>query len=130
MVMDRDAILKADDLVSEVVDIPEWNGKVRVRSLTGQERDAYEQSITRRRGMTVELNLVNARAKLIALTVVDDEGVRVFSDEDVIELGKKNATALNRVFEVAQRLSGLTEEDVKDLTATLGDGPAEGPSSD
>jgi hypothetical protein len=130
MVMDRDAILKADDLVSEVVDVPEWGGKVRVRSLTGQERDAYEQSITRRRGTSIELNLVNARAKLIALTVVDDAGARVFADDDVVELGKKNATALNRVFEVAQRLSGLTEDDVKDLTATLGDGPADGPSSD
>jgi len=129
MVMDRDSILGSDDLKTEVIDVPEWNGKVRVRSLTGSERDAYESSITRRHGTDVELNLVNARAKLVVLTVVDDDGVRIFGDDDVMELGKKNATAVNRVFEVAQRLSGLTEEDVKEAVAGFVDGPAEGPSS-
>ena len=129
MVMDRDSILGSDDLKTEVIDVPEWNGKVRVRSLTGSERDAYESSITRRHGTDVELNLVNARAKLVVLTVVDDDGNRIFGEDDVMELGKKNATAVNRVFEVAQRLSGLTEEDVKEAVAGFVDGPAEGPSS-
>ena len=130
MTMDRDAILAADDMTFEVVDVPEWGGKVRVRSLSGTERDAYEVAITRQRGTDVTLNLVNARAKLVVLTVVDDAGQRVFSDDDVAEVGKKNAHALNRIFEVAQRLAGLTDADVKELSAALGDGPSDGPSSD
>ena len=130
MTMDREAILASDDLPTEVLDVPEWGGKIRVRSLTGQERDLYEQSITKRRGMNVEMNLLNARAKLVVLTVVDDQGQRIFSDDDVHEVGKKSAQALNRIFLVAQRLSGLTDEDVDELVVGLGDGPAEGPSSD
>ena len=34
---------------------------------------------------------------------------------DVKALGKKSSLALNRVFEVAQRLNGLTERDMEEL---------------
>jgi len=129
MVLGREAIFAAEDLRDETIDVPEWGGKVRVRALTGAERDQYEQSITTNRGGTVTMNLANARAKLVALTVIDDDGQRLFSDTDAAELGNKSAVALNRVFESAQRLSGLTGEDVEALTKDLEDGPAAGPSS-
>lgn len=61
-------------------------------------------------------NMKNLRAKLVALTIVDEEGNRIFSQQDVNLLGKKSALALNRVFEVAQRLNGLKPEDVEELT--------------
>jgi hypothetical protein len=111
----RDAILKAQDLPTEVVEIPEWNGAVIVRGLTGAERDAFEQSIVETRGKNTRMNLRNIRAKLVALTVVDEDGNRIFSDEDAEALGKKSAAALDRVFAVAQRLSGLRPEDVEEL---------------
>jgi hypothetical protein len=131
MVLDRDSILQSEDRSFEVVDVPEWGpgAQVRVSSLSGSERDTFEASITTRRGTEVSVNLVNARAKLVVLTIVDDEGNRVFTDDDVFEVGKKNATALNRIFEVAQRLSGLTEDDVKEAVAGFAPDPAEGSSS-
>lgn len=116
MVLDRDSILASNDLAFEEVEVPEWGGSVRVRSLTGWERDQFEASITKRRGTDFEMNLVNARAKLVVLTVVDAEGNRVFSDDDVLDLGKKSAVALNRIFLVAQKLSGLSDQDVTELT--------------
>jgi hypothetical protein len=61
------------------------------------------------------MNLRNIRAKLVALTVVDEDGNRIFSDEDAEALGKKSAAALDRIFAVAQRLSGLRPEDVEEL---------------
>lgn len=111
----RDAILQAQDLPTEDVEVPEWGGTVRVRALTGAERDAFEQSVVEMRGKSTRMNLKNIRAKLVALTVVDEDGKRVFSDEDAELLGRKSAAALNRVFEVAQRLSGLRPEDVEEL---------------
>lgn len=111
----RDAILQAQDLPTERVVVPEWNGEVLVRALTGAERDAFEQSIVEQRGKSTRMNLQNLRAKLVALTVVDEEGKRLFSDEDAKLLGQKSAAALNRIFEVAQRLSGLRPEDVEEL---------------
>ena len=107
--------MQADDLAHENVDVPEWGGTVRVRTLTGFERDAFEQSVITRRGKQVDMNLENLRAKLAALTIVDEDGERLFSEADVQALAQKSAAALSRVFTVAQRLNGLTNEDVEEL---------------
>jgi hypothetical protein len=115
-------ILGADDIVTELVEIPEWKGKVIVRGLTGAERDGFEESLLERRGKNREVRLANLRAKLCALTMVDGNGKRLFSDAQVEALGKKSASALQRVFAVAQRLSGLSDEDVEELAGELGKG--------
>ena len=108
-------ILGVADLVHEDVDVPEWGGTVRVQMLTGAERDAFEQEIVTRQGKRVQMNLANVRARLVALCLVDEEGQRVFGESDVKALGRKSALALNRVFEVAQRINGLTEQDIEEL---------------
>jgi len=84
----RDAILQAQDLPTQDVEVPEWGGTVRVRALTGAERDAFEQSIVEQRGKSTRMNLQNVRAKLVALTVVDENGNRIFSDADAKLLGQ------------------------------------------
>ncbi len=106
----RDQILGAVDLRTVEVDVPEWGGMVRVSMMTGTERDAFESETVVRKGKRVEVNMVNMRARLVARTVVDEAGVRVFSDGDVLALAAKSASALNRVFEAARVLNGLTEE--------------------
>lgn len=121
--LSRDQILQADDLTHEDVEVPEWGGTVRVRTLTGSERDAFEQSVITRRGKQVDMNLENLRAKLAALTIVDEDGERLFSEADVQALAQKSAAALSRVFTVAQRLNGLTDGDVEELTENLSGGP-------
>ncbi len=113
--LSRDEILGINDLPVEEVYVDEWKTWVRVRALTGAERDAFEQSIVETRGKNTRLNLRNIRAKLVALCCVDENGNRLFKDEDAEALGRKSAAALNRVFEVAQRLSGLRPEDVEEL---------------
>ena len=89
---------------------------VRVRGLTGKERDRYEESITIGKGKDKDINARNARAKLVVMCVVDEQGNRVFSDADVAWLGEKSAVALERIFDVARKLSGLSDTDVKELT--------------
>lgn len=128
-ILGRDQILSAQDLEKELVEVKEWGGAVYVRALTGTERDAFEASMVDQRGKSRTINLKNLRARLCALTICDEEGNRLFSDADVEELGKKSAAALTRVFEVAQRLSGLSQEDVEELGKPSEDGPNEGSTS-
>lgn len=116
MVLDRNAILKADDLKTETVAVPEWGGEVSVRTLSGTERDAFEQSCFERNGKSVEYNMVNMRARLCVLCIVDDAGKVVFSAHDINMLGSKSGKALERVYEVAQRLSGLSKDDMDVLS--------------
>jgi hypothetical protein len=114
--LSREAILAADDLAAEDVHVPEWGGTVRVRALTAYERDQFEQALLDGRGPDRQINLANFRARLVALTVVDAEGRRLFSEEDAWLLGQRSAAAVARVFDVAQRLSGMSRRDVEQIT--------------
>ena len=108
MTLTKDQILEANDLHSESVHVQEWGGDVLVRTMTGADRDAFESSmITTLPDGTRKPNMANMRAKLVALTVVDAAGNRVFDVGDVDRLALKSASALERVFSAAQRINGL-----------------------
>lgn len=126
----RDVILQADDLLVEDVEVPEWGGVVRVRGLTGAERDDFEASVVEQRGKKTRLNMQNFRAKLVVRAAINGDGQRLFSDKDAPLLGRKSAAALQRVFEVAQRLSGLSDEDVEELVGNFDEGQSEDSISD
>lgn len=116
----REAILDAPDINTEDVAVPEWGGTVRVKGLTGAGRDRFEaamvgQSQGKGRNKSRQVNLDNIRARMAALSIVGEDGDRLFSEADVRSLGEKSAAALQRVFDVAQRLSGLSEDDVEEL---------------
>lgn len=128
--LSREQILQAEDLGFEDVEVPEWGGTVRVRIMTGAERDAFEQSIVTRRGKDVNLNMVNIRAKLVATCLIDEKGDRLFTEKDVNILAQKSAVALDRVFGVAQRLNGLTEADVNELAVNFQPAPNGASTSD
>jgi hypothetical protein len=127
----RDDILRADDLRTEEVDVPEWGGAVRVKALTGAERDRYEASIAgdRSKGKDKGLRLENARARMVALCVVDAAGKAIFEPADVPHLGRKSAAALDRVFDVALRLAGMRDEDVEELVEDFLDDQGEDSTS-
>ena len=120
-VLTRDAILGAEDLGTEIVDVAEWGGSVTVRGMTGKERDAFEASILERRGKRMVPNTANVRAKLVARCCLDENGDRLFTDADAEALGAKSGAAIDRVYEVAARLSGMTDEDIDELVEGFGD---------
>lgn len=117
-ILGRQDILNMQDMVTEEVWVEQWGGYVIVKSLTGKERDRFERSIVEIRGSGTKSRAEvkdNVRAKLIALAVVDAEGNTVFEPSDIDALGSKSAAALDTIFEVAQRLSKMTERDVDEL---------------
>jgi hypothetical protein len=123
MSLGKQDILQADDVVKELVHVPEWGGDVYVKGMTGAERDSFEASIVQLRGKDQIINMKNFRAKLASLTICDEAGKRVFTDADITELSAKSALVLQRIFAVAQRLSGIGEKDVKELTEGLKENP-------
>ena len=118
--LSKEAILQQADRKVEMVEVPEWGGVVYVRSLTGAERDQFESSIVERNGRDVRTNLRNLRARLVVMAACDENGEPIFSTEDAAALGAKNAAALDRIFSVAQRLSGLRDNDVQELAENFG----------
>lgn len=105
----------ADDRTWDDVDVPEWGGSVRLLGLSGTERNAYQASmvVLGPNGAVQRVNLADQTAKLLAKTIVDENFERLYTDKGVKELGAKNGVVLDRLFRVAQRLSGLRKEDVE-----------------
>lgn len=130
--LSRDDILKVEDRKYELLDVPEWGGEVRLRTLTGRERDEFEASTveTNKKGQQ-RTNLVNIRARLVSLCLVDEEGNRMFTEKrDVILLGEKSAAALERVFAKCNEMNGLSEKDVEELAENFSETPSESSDSD
>jgi len=100
------------DFEIEAIEIPEWGGWVNIRSLSARERDLFEVSIGAVMG---KQNLSNMRARLVVLCLCDEDGNRIFEDNQADELGAKNALVINRLFDKARKLSGMSDEDVKEL---------------
>ena len=82
--LNREQILAAVDLPRESVVVPEWGGTVCLRGLTGQERDEFEaERIKRLPDGKFDSDTRNVRAALVARTLVDAAGNRVFADTDL-----------------------------------------------
>lgn len=112
----REEILGMEDILVEEVTIPQWkNRTVMVCGLTAAAKNQYQQSLVEMRGTSQKLRLENSTAKLVALTVVNKERQRIFTERDIEKLGTKSAAALELIVEVANRLSGMTKKEVEDL---------------
>lgn len=107
-----DDILAAADSAHEVVNVPEWGGDVCVKVMSGVDRDRWEIAATK---LMDNPQNANIRASLCALTMCDESGKRLFTDQQVTALGEKSSTALDRVFNAARRVNKLTDEDIADL---------------
>ena len=121
--LSREALLAAaaaTALPREVIDIPDLGGKVIVQGMSGAQRDAWEISLVRGRGKKRRVDASNARARLAVRCIVKEDGTRVFSDEDAAQLGRLPAHILQPIYEAAQRLSGVSDEDVDDLEQPSG----------
>lgn len=133
-VLTREQIKSVDDRQVEFVAVPEWSPNdpeagVWVHGLTGAARDSFEFAmLEQKKGpkgkVTQEVNLRNLRAKLVVRSAYTSDDPKtaqpVFTEADAEWLGTKSAAALQRVYSTAQRLSGLSNEDVEELTAELG----------
>ncbi|MDH6185481.1 hypothetical protein [Polaromonas sp. CG_23.6] len=102
--LSKSAILGAHDLKHEDVNVPAWGGTVRVRAMTGQERDEFRTSISTEEG---GVPVGKFAAALLVATLTDEAGARLFSAADIDALQKKSAASLDAPAAVAMRLNGL-----------------------
>lgn len=92
-----------------------FGGMVCVQAMSTRERDSYERSLTEVIGTTVRPTTDNIRAKLVARSIVDENGARCFTDEDAELLGELPASEMEGLWQAAAYLSNVTEADVQEL---------------
>jgi hypothetical protein len=128
--LSKEDILNADDILLEKQIIPEWPkdgapGELYLKGLSGLEREQWEretigyQEYTARDGNIRQKTVVKRdlfRAKLLHLVIVDEEGTRMFeSHQDLVGLSGKSARVLERLFDRAMEMNGLTRKEVEEL---------------
>lgn len=128
--LSRSEILAANDLPIEELDVPEWGGRVRLVTLTGEQRDEFESSQVKfnKKGRP-EQNMANLRARLVSMVLVGEDDKPIFAQYDIPQLGRKSAKALDRVFEKAAEMNGFSDDDLEKLTQDFGTAPSEAPTT-
>lgn len=119
-VLDRNAIFSVHDIKTEKVFIPEWKGSVFVRGLTAYERDDFESSLLDQSKKRTRISMRNARARLVVMAAVNEDGSQMFSEDDIPMLSLKSAIAVDRIYEVASAMAGLGDEDLEELLGKSG----------
>lgn len=110
-VLNKSAILSADDLKKEAIKVPEWGGSVYIRAMTGEERDAFDVSFAQGNKDFKTC----FRARLSASCICDESGVLLFAESDIAELAKKSAAALDRIAARCTKINAITKDDIEDL---------------
>jgi len=119
-ILSREDILNADDIKTEEIEIPEWGGSVMIKVMTGEERDHLEASMLGDKPEEKIKALRNLRAKFVSICVCNEDGERLFTEADVLKIGKKSGTALDTLLGAIRKLNGMTEEEEEEMVKNLG----------
>jgi hypothetical protein len=112
-------LLAKRELKREFVTIPNTDGGgIWIQEMDGARFDEYQTGFFGMSDADPEKRVAalrNIRAKLIALTAINEDGSMMFdSDEDTISaIGSLPASIVGLLWEAGQRLSGLDKVEVK-----------------
>lgn len=96
------AILAAADLAHEDVEVSEWGGTIRIQQMSAEESSRFTDELTTLGGSR------NGMYLMLIYSARDAEGNRLFTNEQIDEIKKKNINVLNRLQLVALNLNKMT----------------------
>ena len=109
MSLTLEQILTSDDRSTVAVECPEWGGTCYVRTLSADERDAWEIAIE-------ETDRRSVRATLVAVALCDKTGKSLKpTDAQIAGLGQKASGPMDRLFDAVMKLNKMRKVDVEQL---------------
>lgn len=116
----REDILAAQDIKYESVDVPEWGGTVRIKTLSGVERAVFDDFSYENRQAKGQLS--NAMVLLCTLSVVGEDGKPLFAEKDIAVLKEKSSAPIQRIWSAALKLNRMRKEDLEGTEGNSEDG--------
>lgn len=118
----RSRILEAEDITSEMVDVPQWGVTVEVRSMDARSRILMTQDVSDDGSVSME----RLYPDMVIQTAHDPAtGERIFGPDDRDALLAKSSAALDILATAAMRVSGMAPGAVdavgKDSSSTESD---------
>ena len=124
LVMTREEILDIQDMEIKRVQVQAWGNRfVCLKPFSARSRDQWEAEIytaKKEHGDAAAMN--DFRAKLLARSICNEEGVLLFSSADIELLTLKNAKAMDYLYDVCRELNGMTETEMAKATENLPEG--------
>lgn len=91
-------ILAVHDRKRELVEVPAWGGSVYVQEISAADAERMADKHT-------------SVIDFCAACIVDEDGNRIFTGDNVAALGEKSPEALRVVMDAISKLNGFTEID-------------------
>lgn len=98
-----DEIMRAPDHRTQTIEVPEWGGAVRLRTITIEERERWEQHVKD------DIDQGRLYARFVALCMVDENDQRIVPEAQLEFFARRAAGPMKRVFDAAQKLNGIGE---------------------
>jgi len=111
MILNKESI--PNSLKRVEVEVEEWGGSVYVQELTLKGREEFFNYITDEKN---KASSSSSQAKLLSLSIVDEAGKTMFTTEELME---KSGTSLSLLYLVAQKISSLDVDSLKEATKKL-----------
>lgn len=92
------------------VPVPEWGGTIHLRDITAGQRDQYDGYQIDQQG---QQKYTDFRARLLILSICDQDGNRLFTDSEVSTISSLPAHVVDRLWDQAALLCGLKTEQVE-----------------
>lgn len=109
-ILTAEEILNApSDLVDEILDVPEWGGKIKIRSLTAAASAKVKQASIDLAGKSIDVVWAAMEKAQFELGVVEPK----FSKEQVNVLHHKFGPSFKRVTDALDRISGTNKEELR-----------------
>lgn len=124
----RETILGASDLATEKVTVPEWGCDVILSELNAEDRLAFDDQAAAIKAKGEKERGVLSVARFLSYAIRAPDGGRLFGDEDVPAIAKKNARVLLRLFHRAAQLSGVSAREAETDSGKSGGPPVAEPS--
>ena len=105
MPLSKNAILAHDDKDIKRISVPEWGGEVCIRVLNGEERARFESIFTEKKEDLFKV-------RFVACSLCDEDGSRLFKDDEVEALAEKSSRVINRLFDACWEHSCLASASV------------------
>lgn len=111
----RDLILKSEDIKLNKIHVKEWGCDIYIKQICPREQNEYFQWCDEERKKYGELSIGRVNSKYVTMLVCDENGKRVFSDDDFDKIMEKNACVINYIAEKINDINTFTTAEVEDI---------------
>ena len=112
--IDRTTVRALPKLKTELVDVPEWGGRIMIRPMTVLEQEQFWDILDdAKKGIVAP---AGKRGSVVLNVAMTEDGKQFFAAEDAEWIGSQaDPNVIDRIYNAIQRLSGATPKEQADI---------------